>query len=172
MENLRFFKVNGQTAMIIDKSASIIYAVANHHLSWLVYNKPLITGAVLGECRVMFKENGFSWEAEIATDSFSMGFWNDALHQTSSFSTDVKMRMDSKIIIMKSPYYERIKEDLARRGRIDVDPRHVEAYIRLVGKTMDGLTEIQFRREISIGMSCIEVYGLVNAESCAKSFGL
>jgi hypothetical protein len=72
----------------------------------------------------------------------------------------------------KSPYYERIKQDLARRGRTDLDPRHIEAYMRLEHSTLDGLNEIRFRKEITVSILCINLDGLKNAESCAKSFGL
>jgi hypothetical protein len=72
----------------------------------------------------------------------------------------------------KSPYYEKIEQELARRGRPDLDPRHIESYIRLAHSTLDGLNEMQFRKEVTISMDCIKIDGLKNAESCAKSFGL
>lgn len=40
----------------------------------------------------------------------------------------------------KSPYYDRIAEILEKMGRSDVDPRHVEAGMRLQFSTLDHLS--------------------------------
>ena len=71
-------------------------------------------------------------------------------------------------------YYQRvIREDMARMGRIGVaDPRHVESYMRLQYATLDHLSRADFRREIGIALTCIEVEGTAVAEDCARSFGL
>jgi len=73
---------------------------------------------------------------------------------------------------MKSPYFEKIRCAIANQGKIGVDPRHVEAYMRLEHPTLDGLTNAQFRHEVSIGIACVEHDGILNAERCANSFGL
>jgi len=73
---------------------------------------------------------------------------------------------------MKSPYFESIRLEITRQGKIGTDPRHVEAYMRLEHSTLDGLNEKQFKEEVKIGIACVEMDGLIHAESCAKSFGL
>ena len=69
-------------------------------------------------------------------------------------------------------YRSMIETEAAHQGRVDVDPRHVEAYMRLEHSTLDGLSHGQFKREVAIGINCIDADGLVNAESCARSFAL
>ena len=53
-----------------------------------------------------------------------------------------------------------------------IDPRHVEAYIRLEYPTLNSLPDSTFRREIKIALGCIREAGIDAAERCAKSFGL
>ena len=43
-----------------------------------------------------------------------------------------------------STYQERIRETLARNGFIGVDPRHIEAYMRVECPTLDGLSGKRF----------------------------
>jgi len=69
-------------------------------------------------------------------------------------------------------YQQRIREELARMGRLGMDPRHVEAYMRLEHSTLDGLSPAAFRREVHIGAECVDAAGLIDAESCARSFAL
>jgi len=69
-------------------------------------------------------------------------------------------------------YQQAIREEIARQGHIGIDPRHVEAYIRLEHPTLDGLSHRHFNAEVSIGIQCVLADGIVNAEACAKSFGL
>lgn len=95
MKNLRFFQVNSQTAIIIDSELSIIYASANHHTKYMVYNKPVISGSELNECKKLFKKHGFDIESELQTDSFSISFWNPALYKRSEFDTVMVNEMDS-----------------------------------------------------------------------------
>jgi hypothetical protein len=73
---------------------------------------------------------------------------------------------------MKSPYFDSIREEIVRQGKIGIDPRHVEAFMRLEHSTLDGLHKSQFKSEVSISIQCIEQGGVTNAENCAKSFGL
>lgn len=70
-------------------------------------------------------------------------------------------------------YQGLIKSELAHMGLAGkYDPRHIEAYIRIDHSTLDGLSRSQFLHEIRIGIECIKTDGIVNAERCAKSFGL
>jgi hypothetical protein len=69
-------------------------------------------------------------------------------------------------------YQDRIREQIARKGHIGIDPRHVEAYMRLMYSTLDHLSESEFNREVQIGIECVREDGIVNAEQCAQSFGL
>jgi len=73
---------------------------------------------------------------------------------------------------MKSPYYESIRNEIARQGKIGIDPRHVEAYMRLEHSTLDGLSKSQFNSEVRIGIMCTQEAGKQSAELCAQSFGL
>lgn len=73
---------------------------------------------------------------------------------------------------MKSPYFETIRSEIARQGHVGVDPRHVEAYMRLEHSTLDGLSRSQFASEVGVGIACTLTDGTVNAEACAKSYGL
>ena len=73
---------------------------------------------------------------------------------------------------MKSPYFNRIRWEIACQGKIGIDARHVEAYMRLEHPTLDGLSKKQFEKEVTLGILCVETDGPENAEKCAKSFGL
>jgi len=73
---------------------------------------------------------------------------------------------------VESYYSKVIGEEIARQGKIGIDPRHVEAYMRLEHSTLDGLSKGQFKQEVTIGILCVEEAGTAQAESCAKSFAL
>ena len=68
-----------------------------------------------------------------------------------------------------SIYSKVIKKEL--KGR-KYDPRHIEGYMRLQYSTLDHLSLEDFKREIDICISCIDLGGIVNAENNALSFGL
>lgn len=73
----------------------------------------------------------------------------------------------------KTSYYNQtIREEIARQGHIGVDPRHVEGYMRIEHHTLDGLSERQFKEEVSIGIQCVDAGGQEAAEANAKSYGL
>lgn len=72
----------------------------------------------------------------------------------------------------RSPYSESIRNIAARQGHIGVDPRHVEAYMRLEHPTLDGLSKNQFAKEVATGIACVMDDGATNAEGVARSFGL
>ena len=69
-------------------------------------------------------------------------------------------------------YNRFIAATVAELGYETLDPRHVEAYIRLVHPTLDGLSATAFRAEVAIACQCVIDDGIDNAESCARSFGL
>lgn len=71
-----------------------------------------------------------------------------------------------------SYYQEEISKILKKINHAEIDPRHVEGYMRLEHSTLDGLTVYQFRKEVFISIACIKEGGLDMAESNAKSFGL
>ena len=69
-------------------------------------------------------------------------------------------------------YQEQIREIIAKMGRIGVDPRHVEGYMRIEHSTLDGLSARQFQNEVKIGSACCDADTHENAENNAVSFGL
>ena len=72
---------------------------------------------------------------------------------------------------MKS-YQEEITDIAKEMGRPEVDPRHVEAYMRVGHSTLDGLARWQFVEEVEICIACIDAGGLEDAERTARSFAL
>ena len=54
----------------------------------------------------------------------------------------------------------------------DIDPRHVEGYMRLQYATLSHLDARTFAEECAIGVACIREGGIDAAESNAVSFGL
>jgi hypothetical protein len=69
-------------------------------------------------------------------------------------------------------YQQIIREELAHIGHVGLNPRHIEAFMRLEHPTLDGLASWQFRDEVKIAAECVIAGGEANAESCALSFGL
>lgn len=69
-------------------------------------------------------------------------------------------------------YEEMIREALARVGLIGVEPRHVEAWMRLEHGTLDALGEPQFQEEVEIAAMCVKEAGAERSEGLAKSYGL
>jgi hypothetical protein len=69
-------------------------------------------------------------------------------------------------------YQEIITMVAESMGRPDVDPRHIEGYMRVEHSTLDGLSSRQFRNEVEIGIACVDADGPINAERNAQSFGL
>lgn len=69
-------------------------------------------------------------------------------------------------------WWQAIREEIARQGHIGVDPRHVEAYMRLEHGCLDGLSKRQFQDEVRICIACVLQGGSDQAEMNAKSFGL
>ena len=69
-------------------------------------------------------------------------------------------------------YQETIKKIATEQGRPDVDPRHIEAYMRLEHRTLDGLSRRQFTDEVELCIMCVDEVGTERAENCAASFNL
>lgn len=69
-------------------------------------------------------------------------------------------------------YQVTIKEMLAKIGRDDIDPRHIEGLMRVGHGTLDGLDRAEFRREVKLCAKCLDELSAEEAEETAKSYGL
>ena len=69
-------------------------------------------------------------------------------------------------------YQQSIAEHLAKLGRGDIKPHHVEGYMRCQYGTLDALTRDRFKKEVKISVACIDQGGVEAAEELAASFGL
>lgn len=69
-------------------------------------------------------------------------------------------------------YQARIAVQLHREGIAGVDPRHVEAFIRVGYGTLDHLSSSAFTEEVRISAQCVRAIGKAEAEALAQSFGL
>jgi hypothetical protein len=65
-----------------------------------------------------------------------------------------------------------ILEDAAKLGRADVDPRHVEAYMRLERGPLDQLSRTEFLNEVIVAIHCLDTAGPHAAHQWADSVGL
>jgi hypothetical protein len=65
-------------------------------------------------------------------------------------------------------FYQRY---IAERTK-DVDPRHIEAWMRLEHGTLDGLSEQQFADAMSAALAAAIEAGPTESEALAASFGL
>jgi hypothetical protein len=69
-------------------------------------------------------------------------------------------------------YQESIREILAQEGHIGkYDPRHIEAWMRMEHRTLDGLSKGQFEREVLIAAQCVDEAGVDLAEQMAVMEG-
>jgi hypothetical protein len=68
-------------------------------------------------------------------------------------------------------YQQMIRQELAHEGHIGLDPRHVEAWMRLEHGTLDALSGIEFQQEVAAVVDCILVDGPAS-ERLAQSYGL
>lgn len=71
---------------------------------------------------------------------------------------------------MKTPYTDRIAALLNPISGLD--PRHVEAYMRVGYPTLDHLSVRQFAHEVKVACDCIRDGGTDMAERIAQSYGL
>jgi hypothetical protein len=65
-----------------------------------------------------------------------------------------------------------VAQEMERQGARGLDPRHVEGYIRLAFPTMGNMSPSEFRREVEIGIACVQMAPSAEAETLAKSWGL
>lgn len=73
---------------------------------------------------------------------------------------------------MSIGYQRIISEEAARKGLIGVvDPRHVEAWMRLEWGTLDHLPREKFAEYVDVAIDCEKAEPGVG-ESLAKTFGL
>lgn len=71
-----------------------------------------------------------------------------------------------------SLYARVISEELTKLKRSEIDPRHVEAYMRVQYGTLDHLDRRTFKKEVKVAVDCIDQDGEDQAESLALSYGL
>ena len=69
-------------------------------------------------------------------------------------------------------YQQMIRETLARTGRIGVEPRHVEAFMRGESGTLDHLGGATWNRAVKEAVACVDAAGPEMAEAIAQSYGL
>ena len=69
-------------------------------------------------------------------------------------------------------YQTMIRECAARLGRVGVDPRHVETWMRVEHATLDALSPRQFEDEVAAAIACVDTAGTDASERLAESFGL
>ena len=71
----------------------------------------------------------------------------------------------------RAPYHDVIYPILQRLGRTDIDPRHVEAYLRLESSTLDAWSRSKF---VSVIPEVIETIDANpgQAEKLADSYGM
>ena len=69
-------------------------------------------------------------------------------------------------------YQRSIAAILVTLRREDVDPRHVEGYMRVAHGTLDALTLVGFREEVKLAVECVDEGGIDQADDLARSYGL
>ena len=77
----------------------------------------------------------------------------------------------AKLLSGRSVYENVIVPILVRLGRRDIDPRHVEAYLRLERGTLDSMSRHDFERIMPEIIDTIDA-DPITAEKLAKSEGL
>lgn len=73
---------------------------------------------------------------------------------------------------MASLYAEMIGVRLAGLGRSDVNPAHVEGWMRLEKGTLDNMSRDQFTDEVKMAVACIDASTPAENDSLAASYGL
>ena len=64
------------------------------------------------------------------------------------------------------------QREIAKLVPADIDPRHIEGFMRLEYATLSHLSKRVFNREVKIAVACIREGGKEAAERNAQSFGL
>jgi hypothetical protein len=72
----------------------------------------------------------------------------------------------------KTFYQEIITDILEKHGVRGVDPRHVEAWMRVEHPTLDALVNWQWEKEVALSVACIKEAGIEDSEALAQSYGL
>lgn len=73
----------------------------------------------------------------------------------------------------RQSYYQRaIQRILDQRGIKNIDPRHVEGWMRVEHSTLDHLDAERFAAEVDFSIACIAASGVRTSEQNARSFGL
>lgn len=72
----------------------------------------------------------------------------------------------------RSQYAPFIEQTLAIKGRTDLDPRHIEAWIRVEHSTLDWISCERFDSEVEIAIDCCEQAGQRDSERLAVSYRL
>lgn len=73
---------------------------------------------------------------------------------------------------VSSIYTAIIRTELAKLGRSEVDPRHVEGFIRNLYGTLDHLDRSRFNQEVQAAVLAVDAGGIELAEAVAQSHGL
>lgn len=71
-----------------------------------------------------------------------------------------------------SYYSAAIQAVLARLKRTDIDPRHIEGWMRLEHGTLDHLSGSRFRHEVALCIDLVDDYGVDRSDELAASYGL
>jgi hypothetical protein len=72
----------------------------------------------------------------------------------------------------ESPFHDAIMRQLVKINRTELDPRHIEGYMRLQYGNLGNLDDVTFLAEAKICAQCIDAGGVEEAESNAVSFGM
>lgn len=69
-------------------------------------------------------------------------------------------------------YTRIIREELERIDRSEVDPRHVEGFLRNLYGTLDHLERSRFDQEVRAAVLAVDAGGIELAEELAQTYGL
>lgn len=78
----------------------------------------------------------------------------------------------SEVTPRRAPYHNVIIKQLEKLGRTDIDPRHIEAFMRVQYRSLDALSDRDFFNEAKICIACVDQVGKEEAEKTARSEGL
>jgi len=78
----------------------------------------------------------------------------------------------SEVTPRRAPYHNVIIKQLQKLKRTDIDPRHIEAFMRVQYGSLDALSDRDFFKEAKICIMCVDEVGKKEAEETARSFGL
>ncbi len=67
-------------------------------------------------------------------------------------------------------YEQMIREECARQGHVGMNPKLIEAWMRLDHPCLDGLDKDQFAEEVAIAIACVKREPETSAK-LARSYG-